>query len=189
MSEEVAGRTGKHHVRIATVLVFGCVFLGAFVGIVWGLIAPRTELRVQQGKLVYQRVSESAVGADMSLACLLAACGLTVGGIILLRRMELTSWILIEVLVGGLLGSIVAAVVGTNLANGTGGDHELTVTGRAEGSVFEGALSLDSPGVLLLWSLASLSILTYVSWQRKRTAHRDLVEYVQVVQYGQTPGL
>lgn len=152
----------------------GCVAAGVLVGAVWAVIAPRTELVIKGGEVAYVRLSEAAVGADLTFGCLAIACGLVTGTAIALRHRSGGLEVLIIGASGGLLGSLIAWKVGLAIAGGDSDTGVISIAGRPEGTVFQGPLELNSPGVLGLWSMFAVAVLTLVSWRRGVAASRRM---------------
>lgn len=151
-----------------------CGVLGGIVGVVWGLMAPRTQLTVRDGELLYASVREDAVGGVLSLACLLFGCAVLTAGYVLARRMPITEVLLVGVAAAGFVGSVLAWRVGLLVANGVDVVGELSAQGRAEGVTFSAPLQMDAPGVLGIWSFVSVFVLAFVVWRRARRARRRL---------------
>ncbi len=186
-----AARNRRELVRTFAWILLACLVVGAVMGVAWASISPRVQLTVKQGELVYAEGTEAAVAGDLSFACLAVMAGLLTGIVVatrrkLLRARALGVGVLLGVVAGGLLGSLVAWKVGLAVANGADQDIELSATGHGEGVVFSGPLSIDAPGVLLLWSLSALVVLTYVSWLRKRKATRAINDVLRDAQLEQS---
>lgn len=166
-------------VRDIALLVAGCFAIGVLVGVVWGLIAPRTQLTVKQGELLYAQVTEGAVGGVLSLACLLCVCGIATGAVVAIWQKAINVELLLGVIAGGLLGSVIAWKSGLQVANGAENGTELSAAGRAEGVTFSGLLELDAPGVLGLWSLCAVVVLWIVLWRRAKAARRRIDDVIR----------
>lgn len=149
-----------------------CLGLGAFMGFAWNLWAPRAELSVKDGSVVYARVTEATVGADLTFALLGIVCGLLVAIFVWLRWSSGGLELVIVAAIGGLLGSLLAWRVGLVLAGNSANSSEVSAEGRSPGVAFQGPLALASPGVLGLWSLASVLVLLLVFWRRAAAASR-----------------
>ena len=174
MSESARSSTWRAGVRVALPILVICVGLGALMGIAWNLLAPRTELTVKDGSVVYARVTEASVGADLTFACLGIGCGLLVSAFIAVKWRSGGVELPIVAVIGGVIGSVIAWRIGLVLAGNSAGTGtaDLSAAGRAEGVAFEGPLSLDSPGALGMWSLASAIVLLLVFWRRASAASR-----------------
>ncbi len=177
-----AARNRRELVRAFAWILLACLVVGAVMGVAWASISPRVQLTVKQGELVYAEGTEAAVAGDLSFACLAVTVGLLTGIVVATRRKLVRTGALLGVVAGGLLGSLVAWKVGLAVANGADQDIELSAAGHGEGVVFSGPLSIDAPGVLLLWSLSAIVVLTYVSWLRKRKATRAIDDVLRDAQ-------
>ncbi len=189
MTNEMLSRNRRELVRAFAWILLACLVVGAVMGVAWASISPRVQLTVKQGELVYAEVTEvteAAVAGDLLFACLAVTAGLLIGIVVATRQELVRTGVLLGVVAGGLLGSLVAWKVGLQVANGADQDIEPSAAGHGEGEVFSGPLSIDAPGVLLLWSLSALVVLTYVSWRRKRKATRAINDVLRDAQHTQS---
>ena len=174
MTSDDAPHSLETRLRFVAWVLLGCAVLGGIVGVVWGLIAPRTQLTVREGELFYASVREDAVGGVLSLACLLLACAVATAVFVLARRTQITEVLLVGVAAAGFVGSVLAWRVGLLVANGVDGIGELSAQGRPEGVTFSAPLQMDAPGVLGIWSFVSVFVLAFVVWLRARRSRRRL---------------
>lgn len=174
MSDGSRRRSWKPGAEVFAWVLLGCVALGVVLGVAWVILAPRAELTIRDGEAAYIRLSEAAVGADLTFGCLAVACGLGTGIAVAVRRRTGGVELLLAAAVGGLVGSLVAWKVGLAVAGGDSDSGVISTAGRAEGVTFQGPLELNSPGVLGLWSLFAVAVLTAVFWRRGVKASRRI---------------
>lgn len=174
MTESSPRSSLRRGVGVALPILLICLGLGAVMGWVWNLLAPRSELSVKDGNVVYARVTEAAVGADLTFGLLGIACGVIVATVVAVRWSAGGSELVFLAVIGGLLGSLLAWRIGLAVAGNSGNSAEVSAAGRPVGVTFEGPLVLDSPGALGLWSLASAVVLLLVFWRRAAAASRRI---------------
>lgn len=159
---------------VAALILFGCLLLGAVMGIVWAILSPRAQLTIKEGRAAYVQLGESAVGADLTFGCLGLACGLLVGVLVAIRYKERGVELLLATAFGGLVGSLIAWKVGLAIAGAESDTGLISTAGRAEGVTFDGPLAINAPGVLGLWSLLSVLVLAIFFWRRAAAASRRM---------------
>lgn len=158
--------SGSGFLRFALALAAVCVAAGLGVGALWALLAPRVMYVVRDGNVWYREVTEAAVAADLILGLLLIAAGVVTGVMVVKRSAAITVGVMAAVAVAGVLGSLTAWAIGLLVANGSLSSAPVEVGGRSEGTEFAASLSLDSPGVLGLWSVIGVLVLVVVVWRR-----------------------
>lgn len=157
-------------VRTALLVVLAALVLGAVVGLVWTAVAPHDAYRVaaQDGGVFYLPIGDSAaIAADGWLGglCLLAGVLTALAGARALARQPLG--LLAGLLVGGVLGALVARGVGEHLDPFR--DLQALGAGRDVGDRFSNGLRVRAPGVLLGWPLASCAVVFVLAAARRAT--------------------
>ena len=174
MTTQDRSRVRRSQLREVAWILAGCVVLGIVVGVVWGAVAPRTQLTVREGQLFYATASEDAVGGVLTLGCLLFGCAVLTAGYVLLRKLRISGVLFVGIAAAGFIGSILAWKIGLIMANGADGGVEPSAQGRAEGITFSAPLEMDAPGVLGIWSLVAVAVLAFVVWRRARRVNRRI---------------
>jgi len=161
-----AGEGGRSRwralLRVAVRFGLAAVVLGAVVGFLWSLLAPvPTFVATAQGLLYTDNLPGEYVAADGWFAVLGAAAGVLVAVVVLVRRGVSGVGIgtVVAVAALGVLGSLVAWRAGHSFSPadpGADGDGRAAI-----GATVHGALDLSAHGVLLVWPVASLVVLTF----------------------------
>jgi hypothetical protein len=145
-------------VRTAALVAVCSVLVALPVGVVWWLIAP-TSLVQKKADGLYRAGAEgdeSAVAADGWFAAITLVTGIVVALIVYVRTRPGRVVPLIALVVGGVLGALVAWQVGHLLGPGS---IEDTAAGLPVGKTFHGPLDVSAYGVLLAWPMAT--VITY----------------------------
>ncbi|MFA7265421.1 MAG: hypothetical protein WC054_03825, partial [Candidatus Nanopelagicales bacterium] len=112
MTTQDRSRVRRSQLREVAWILAGCVVLGIVVGVVWGAVAPRTQLTVREGQLFYATASEDAVGGVLTLGCLLFGCAVLTAGYVLLRKLRISGVLFVGIAAAGFIGSILAWKIG-----------------------------------------------------------------------------
>jgi len=144
---------------LALLLVL-CVVLGLVGGLVWYLVAPTPAFLVEGGQLMYRKeLPGEYVAMDGWFAVIGAVAGLLVA-VVVLRRGPLTMARVVAVPLAGLLGAWVMWRLGAALAPASSGLNA-DAGSLPSGTVLHGKLDLNAKGVLLIWPVVSLLVLTF----------------------------
>jgi hypothetical protein len=162
--------------RLLLLTVAGCLVAGAALGVLWWRLAPRVPLEVVGEVAVPDEYQPGGfVAADGVFAVLAGVAGLVVAWLLLWRGVRPLR-VLAAGVVGGLAGSLVMWAVATRLGQV---DVAAAIAAAADGAVFDGPLRLRLPGLLLLWPIATASLVTattFVDWWVERRGHRRSAE-------------
>ena len=147
--------------------------IGVIGGIVWGLVAPRTQFTVVDAeRYSFDPMSSAPVGADMVFMLIAVVCAV----IFVLVAFKvaftdlLSAWF--GVLVGSFLGVLALYFVGIWLGNLSNAEpSELSV-----GETTDSALTIGASGVLFVWPMWAILIVAIVYWRRSRQVTRELRE-------------
>ncbi|QFQ96587.1 DUF2567 domain-containing protein [Streptomyces phaeolivaceus] len=148
-------RTELIEAAVATVVM--ALLGGALLGLLWWWLAPHVPL-VSDGSAVYFRDTEGeqAVGVDGTFTLLALGAGALSGLVVFLLRRRGGVPLVVALLVGGLLGAVLAWRLGVWLG------PETDVAARAkevgQGVTFSAPLKLAAKGALLAWPLAGLVV-------------------------------
>lgn len=141
--------------------------LGVVTGVAWYLLAPTPAFVLRARGVGY---AKDLPGEYVAMDGWFAVCGLVAGVVVavavLLRHgaAGLTAWLVARTAALGLIGSLVAWWTGRLL----GPAEEEPPGARVVGTVFHGALELTARGVLLIWPVTTLAILTFaVAWSSR----------------------
>ncbi len=144
--------------RTAALVVVCSVLAALPAAVVWWLLAPLT-LVEKRGDGLYRVAGEgdeTAVAADGWFAGVTLAAGVAVALVAYLRTRPGRVVPLVALVVGGVLGALVAWQVGHLL----GPDAlRTTAAGLPDGATFRGPLDVSAYGVLLAWPMAT--VITY----------------------------
>ncbi|MFI1863452.1 DUF2567 domain-containing protein [Streptomyces jumonjinensis] len=141
-------------VRDGVAVLLAVTALGAALGLLWALLAPRVPL-ISDGQAVFLRDTEgeAAVGADGVFALLALAFGaVSAAGVFWYRRRG-GIVLVVALALGGVLGSVLAWRLGVWL--GPTSDVVAHAKAVGEGVAFDAPLKLGAKGMLLAWSLAA----------------------------------
>jgi hypothetical protein len=148
------GASGSAWWRLVGLLVAGQVVAGVVLGGVWSGIAPRPTVRVSGGEARFVTADDRAfLGAEMTFLFLAVAAGVVtvaVGWFLARRRDVGGRPVLAAVVLGGLLGAVLAWRTGEWLSATTAA----VTAASPEGTVGAGALDLRATAYLLGWPLA-----------------------------------
>ncbi|MFD8013231.1 DUF2567 domain-containing protein [Streptomyces sp. NPDC058955] len=128
---------------------------GAVLGVLWVWLAPTVQL-ISDGKGVYLRNSEgeAAIGADGTFVLLALAFGAVAGLVVFLARRKGGVPLVLGLAAGGVLGSLLAWWLGTEL----GPTADVVAHAKAVGPevVFDAPLKLQmGAAAMLAWPLAA----------------------------------
>ncbi|MEV0846806.1 ABC transporter permease [Streptomyces sp. NPDC049954] len=144
-------------IRRAALVSLGLVLAGVLMGLLWLWLAPRVPL-VSDGKAVYLKDSEGeqAIGTDGVFVLLGLGLGLVSGAVVFLIQRRGGVPLVVGLVVGALLGSVVAWRLGIWL----GPTQDVVAHARAvgENKTFDAPLELGAKGVLLAWPLAAVAL-------------------------------
>lgn len=160
--------------RVAAKIGVISIGFSVVIAVAWALLAPRPQIEIHEGKVRLDAYTESFVAADLTLGLLCIGAGLIVTVIALIKWRERLYGVLIGCTVSGLLGSVLAWRIGVQLTGGSHDDHALGVDGRADGTVFDGPISLDARGILLLWPIVACLVITIFSGIQASRSRRIL---------------
>ncbi|AJE40260.1 ABC transporter permease [Streptomyces nodosus] len=151
----------KTEVREAALVMVGVAIAGALLGVVWQWLAPRVPLVadvVDQNWVVYLKDTEGeqAIGVDGTFTLLALGFGVLSGLAVFLLRRRGGVPLVLGLLLGGLLGSLLAWRVGVWL----GPTQNVIAHARAvgKGVTFSAPLKLGAKGALLAWPVAALLV-------------------------------
>ncbi|MGH8970389.1 MAG: hypothetical protein ACRDV1_10625 [Actinomycetes bacterium] len=139
-----------------TVVVMSLVVLaGPILGAVWWLVAPRPQLRVEQGAVLLAESSgESAVAADGWFVICAATAGLACALVAFSRIRRARIGALAGLTLGGVAAALLAWGVGL-LLDASAVSLE-AARALPDGTRLQGPLELSAKGVLLAWPMASV---------------------------------
>lgn len=149
--------------------------LGVLLGLLWVRLAPRVELFVSAGKGYPQGFQpEGYMTADGVAALLCTAAGLVAGAaiaVVVRRRADVADprWAYVALGLGVVLGLIGAASLWLTGALLGSTDYEGQLASAVDGDTLVAPLRLRIPGVLLLWPIASVTVIfvvALVDWGR-----------------------
>ncbi|WP_063837086.1 GlsB/YeaQ/YmgE family stress response membrane protein [Phaeacidiphilus oryzae] len=147
--------------RLAAAIVLGCALLGLALGAVWCAIAPRVALYADTSA-VYLKFpeGEESAATDGWFAVLGAIAGLLTGALAywLTRRRDGGAAVPVALVIGGLVGGIVAWRLGVAL----GPEQNIVAHAKSVpvGHVFDAPLALNAKAALLTWPfVACLAVL------------------------------
>jgi hypothetical protein len=157
--------------RAAILVLLVVAASGVVVGVVWRLVAPVVQLKVQSDGLYFVDPEPQAfIAADGWFAGLTLLAGGLCGGLCwrLLRGRELGATV--GLALGGLLGAVVAWQVGQRLGPPNPFD---AARGMAVGAVVDGPLRLGAKGFLLVWPIAAIGVFLLLELVFDRTASKE----------------
>lgn len=144
-------------IEAAVVTVVMALLGGVLLGVLWWWLAPHVPL-VSDGSAVYFKDTEGeqAVGVDGTFTLLALGVGALSALVVFLLRRRGGVPLVVALMVGGLLGAVLAWRLGVWLGPGT------DVAARAEevgqGVTFSAPLKLAAKGALLAWPFAGLLV-------------------------------
>lgn len=140
-------------------IVLISVALGLVVGVVWWLVAPEVSVGVRDGQpVLIPAEARNLFGVDVSFAAVGAAAGLLLGAVMCTRYRDHPTALLAGLVLGGVVGSLVAWQVGSTLGPGPLGER---TGGAADGVTLAIPLDLEATGVLLFWPIVAV-VATFV---------------------------
>lgn len=164
----------------AVVALVGALALGALLGWLWEVLAPRVSLVIAGDGLPYPEgyQPEGYMTDDGIAALLCIGAGLVIGiaAVWVARRVvspdRALAVALVSVLILGGAGALALWWTGERLGDF---DFDALVASSAEGDVITAPLRLRMPGVLVLWPLASVLVVFLAAlgeWLRGRAEER-----------------
>ncbi len=136
----------------------------AVVAVIWVLAAPRVSYTVQAQSAQRDLPQPDAFfGADLLLGGLLAAAGVTLAVIWLLRGRRAPGSALLGLVIGGVLGGILAAALGATV---TSDDLAAVAKTAPDGLVLTAPLKLRSQTMLLWWPALAAGVVAASLWLR-----------------------
>ncbi|MFF9041273.1 DUF2567 domain-containing protein [Streptomyces sp. NPDC014892] len=144
-------------IEAAVVTVVMALLGGALLGVLWWWLAPHVPL-VSDGSAVYFKDTEGeqAVGVDGTFTLLALGAGALSGLVVFLLRRRGGVPLTVALLIGGLLGAVVAWRLGVWLGPGT--DVAARAKEVGQGVTFSAPLKLAAKGALLAWPFAALLV-------------------------------
>ncbi|MEI5523485.1 DUF2567 domain-containing protein [Streptomyces brasiliscabiei] len=144
-------------IEAAVVTVVMALLGGVLLGLLWWWLAPHVPL-VSDGSAVYFKDTEGeqAVGVDGTFTLLALGAGAVSGLVVFLLRRRGGVPLVVALLVGGLLGAVLAWRLGVWLGPGT--DVAARAKEVGQGVTFSAPLKLAAKGALLAWPLAGLVV-------------------------------
>ncbi|MFF7390401.1 DUF2567 domain-containing protein [Streptomyces scabiei] len=144
-------------IEAAVVTVVMALLGGALLGILWWWLAPHVPL-VSDGSAVYfkETEGEQAVGVDGTFTLLALGAGALSALVVFLLRRRGGVPLVVALMVGGLLGAVLAWRLGVWLGPGTDVAARAKEAGR--GVTFSAPLKLGAKGALLVWPFAALLV-------------------------------
>ncbi|WP_256964284.1 DUF2567 domain-containing protein, partial [Streptomyces griseiscabiei] len=144
-------------IEAAVVTVVMALLGGVLLGLLWWWLAPHVPL-VSDGSAVYFKDTEGeqAVGVDGTFTLLALGAGAVSGLVVFLLRRRGGVPLVVALLVGGLLGAVLAWRLGVWLGPGT--DVAARAKEVGQGVTFSAPLKLAAKGALLAWPLAGLLV-------------------------------
>ncbi|ULR49991.1 DUF2567 domain-containing protein [Streptomyces deccanensis] len=144
-------------IEAAVVTVVMALLGGALLGVLWWWLAPHVPL-VSDGSAVYFKDTEGeqAVGVDGTFTLLALGAGALSGLVVFLLRRRGGVPLTVGLLIGGLLGAVVAWRLGVWLGPGT--DVAARAKEVGQGVTFSAPLKLAAKGALLAWPFAALLV-------------------------------
>jgi hypothetical protein len=141
------------------------VLLGAPVGLLWGVLAPRVAVvKVAQGVDLQMPETKAFIAADGWFLVITALVGVAVGVLAAFLGRKRAPGVAVGVALGSVLAAIIAMKVGHRL--GYGAYQQLRDVAEV-GSTGHAYLQLRAKGVLLAWpAAASLALLVVTAWRR-----------------------
>ncbi|MFI7497215.1 hypothetical protein ACIBVL_01660 [Streptomyces sp. NPDC049687] len=151
----------KTELREAALITVVTAVAGVLLGLLWKWLAPSVPLVgdvVNGGWVVYLKDSEGeqAIGVDGTFSLLALVFGAVSAGAVFLWRRRGGVPLVVALMVGGLLGSLLAWRLGVWL--GPGSDVIAQAKAAGKGVTFSAPLKLGAKGALLAWSLAALLV-------------------------------
>ncbi|WP_079168417.1 DUF2567 domain-containing protein [Streptomyces colonosanans] len=151
----------RTEVREAAVITVGVALAGVLLGVLWAWLAPRVPLvgdLVGKNWVVYLKDTEGeqAIAVDGTFTLLALGFGLVSALVVFLVRKRGGVPLVVALVVGGLLGSLLAWRVGVWL----GPTQDVIAHAKAvgKGVTFSAPLKLGAKGALLAWPVAALVV-------------------------------
>lgn len=152
-SEQV--RRWQRDLPVAGVLVAVLVLLGAPVGLLWHVLAPRLTVELgPDGPAAQGLEGKAFIGADGTFLVVVLAAGILTGALAWLLARRGGPWTVLGLVIGGLLAAKIAAVVGVR--PGKSHVQALLHDPSATGSV-KLFLKLRASWVLVGWPVGALA--------------------------------
>lgn len=143
----------------------------AVAAVIWVLAAPRVSYTVQAQSAQRDLPQPDAFfGADLLLGGLLAAAGVILAVIWLLRGRPAPGSALLGLVVGGVLGGILAAALGATV---TSDDLAAVAKTAPDGLVLTAPLKLRSQTMLLWWPALAAALVAASLWLRPPAQQRE----------------
>ncbi len=151
----------KTELREAAVVTVAVAVAGALLGVLWKYLAPSVPLVgdvVNGGWVVYLKDTEGeqAIGVDGTFTLLALAFGAVSAAVVFAWRRRGGVPLVVALMVGGLLGSVLAWRLGVWL--GPGSDVIAQAKAAGKGVTFSAPLKLGARGALLAWPFAALLV-------------------------------
>ncbi|MEI6620334.1 MAG: hypothetical protein WCP28_00305 [Actinomycetes bacterium] len=162
--------------RILGILVLISVAVGLVVGVVWARVATPPQVRLVDGALIFDRYSADYVANDLKLGMFCALAGVVLVVVALLLWRSRPMGVLLGLVIGGLVGSVVAWRFGVQLTGGSRQDVLLSVSGQPDNVTLTGPIELHALGVLLLWSLVGTVVVVIFNAFRTSRARQQLLD-------------
>ncbi len=170
---EVTSHERRVRVRRSAYLLVVAVVLGIVLAVLWVGFAPRPELVVRDGGAFYQSLANSGIGMDMTFAVIAAGCGLIAGSLACRLTRRGGSEVVLAAGVGGLLGSVLGWRIGEAIVGGVHDNGNIIIPEIANDQTFLSPLRLSAMGVLGIWPLVAVGVMsTAFVWQSWRAGQR-----------------
>ncbi|OKI05471.1 ABC transporter permease [Streptomyces sp. CB02923] len=146
----------RRELREAALIALAVTVCGALLGVLWAWLAPHVPLIGDGIGNVYLKniEGEEAIGGDGTFILLALGFGVVCAAVAFLIRRGGGIPLVVALVVGGLLGSVVAWRLGVWL--GPSSDLAARAAEAGKGVPFDGPLRLEAKGALLAWPAGAM---------------------------------
>ncbi|MFE7122033.1 ABC transporter permease, partial [Streptomyces sp. NPDC057654] len=143
--------------RQAAIVTVAVAVSGVLLGLLWLWLAPRLPL-ISDDRAVYLKnpEGEEAIGMDGTFVLLALGFGVLTSAVVFWLRRRGGIALVVGLVVGGLLGSLLAWRVGVWLGPET--DIVAAARSAGKGVVFDAPLKISAKGALLAWPFAAMVV-------------------------------